>query len=445
MNKVFILDTNVVLSAAEGVYKFEKHDVVIPISVIEELDRFKKELSDTGRNARHFSRILDGFRARGSLKNGVIISPEQSDSGKIFVDFNADTSMLPTILASTVDNQILSTALKLKSERPKDNIIIVSKDSNLRIKSDVFGVQAEDFEADKIQRPDEIFCGFTKKTVTAEQVQAFYSQNRLSLEFGDREIYPNEYIVLESETPGNQPLLARYEPNEKVCKPIQRAVDGIYGIYPKNIEQTMAIDMLLDDSISLVTMIGGAGTGKTLLALASGLLKTTDEDQYNKLLVSRPIFPMGKDIGYLPGDIEDKLNPWMQPIYDNLDLLFGASQSNKQKRLGRSYQELLNQGILEVEPLTYIRGRSIPKVFLIVDEAQNLTHHEIKTILTRAGENTKVVLTGDPYQIDNPYLDASSNGLAYVIDRFKKQKVAAHITLSKGERSILATLAAEIL
>jgi PhoH-like ATPase len=221
--------------------------------------------------------------------------------------------------------------------------------------------------------------------------------------------------------------------------------DYVWGIYPRNLEQSFALDLLLDDDIKMVTLVGTAGTGKTLLAIAAGLEKTTDEARYQKLLVSRPIFPLGRDVGFLPGTLEEKLNPWMQPIFDNLELLLGGHGQGRGKRLSQSYHELISQGILEVEPLTYIRGRSIPNQYFIVDEAQNLTPHEIKTILTRAGDNTKVILTGDPYQIDNPYVDASSNGLTYVVERFRREAIGGHVTLVKGERSALATIAANLL
>ena len=221
--------------------------------------------------------------------------------------------------------------------------------------------------------------------------------------------------------------------------------EGVWGIYPRNLEQTFALEALLDDSIKLVTLSGGAGTGKTLLAIAAGLTKTTDEDEYHKLLVARPVFPLGKDLGFLPGDLDEKLNPWMQPIFDNLELLLAGGVHGRQKRMSKSYQELINQGMLQVEPLTYIRGRSLPNIYFVVDESQNLTPHEVKTILTRAGEGTKIVLTGDPYQIDNPYIDAENNGLTYVIEKFKNEKIAAHVTLQRGERSELATTAATLL
>ena len=236
-----------------------------------------------------------------------------------------------------------------------------------------------------------------------------------------------------------------YDKETDVVRLTENRVEGVWGIHSRNVEQAMALDALLDDSVRLVTISGQAGTGKTLMAIAAGLQKTTDEDVYQKLLVSRPVFPLGRDIGYLPGDLDEKLNPWMQPIFDNIELLLGGGVGGRQKRLSKSYQELINQGILAVEPLTYIRGRSIPNQFFIVDEAQNLTAHEVKTILTRAGEGTKIILTGDPYQIDNPYIDSQNNGLTYVIERFKDQPIAAHVTLSKGERSDLASIAADLL
>jgi len=256
---------------------------------------------------------------------------------------------------------------------------------------------------------------------------------------------PNHYIVLEDEKDPNQVVYGRFDVHSGVVQMLENHAEGVWGIYPRNIEQTFALAALLDDNIKLVTLSGNAGTGKTLLAIAAGLAKTTDEDEYHKLLVARPVFPLGKDIGFLPGDLEEKLNPWMQPIYDNLELLLSGGTHTRQKRLSKNYQELINQGMLQVEPLTYIRGRSLPNIFFVVDESQNLTPHEIKTILTRAGEGTKIVLTGDPYQIDNPYIDSQNNGLTYVIEKFRNQAIAAHVTLNRGERSELATTAATIL
>jgi PhoH-like ATPase len=239
--------------------------------------------------------------------------------------------------------------------------------------------------------------------------------------------------------------MGRYSRELDCIVPLLKPVEGLWGIFPKNAEQAFAMDALLNDDIKLVSLVGKAGTGKTLMAIAAGLVKTVDEGVFSRLLVSRPVFPLGKDIGFLPGDIEEKLNPWMQPIYDNVDFLFGATGSKGRRGAGKGCQELMNQGLLQIEPLTYIRGRTIPSQYLIVDESQNLTPHEIKTIVTRAGDGTKIVLTGDSFQIDNPYVDSANNGLVYLVDRFKDESIAAHITLSKGERSKLSELASNLL
>jgi PhoH-like ATPase len=256
---------------------------------------------------------------------------------------------------------------------------------------------------------------------------------------------PNQFVILEEENDSAQIVYGKFDAQEGVVRMLENQAEGVWGIYPRNIEQIFALEALLDDNIKLVTLSGNAGTGKTLLAIAAGLAKTTDEDEYHKLLVARPVFPLGKDIGFLPGDLDEKLNPWMQPIYDNLELLLSGGTHTRQKRLSKSYQELINQGMLQVEPLTYIRGRSLPNIYFVVDESQNLTPHEIKTILTRAGEGTKIVLTGDPYQIDNPYIDSTNNGISYVAEKFKDETLGAHVYLLKGERSPLADLASNVL
>jgi PhoH-like ATPase len=442
MKKVFILDTNILLNAPDSIFKFDDNDVVIPISVIEEIDTFKKDLSENGRNAREVSRILDKLRQRGTLSSGVKLFPERPDSGSIFIYLGHNMEILPELLADGTDNHILAIALTLQKQFGEGrNVIIITKDSNLRIKADAFGIQAEDFEADKVD-VDELYKGYSTHRVSADVINKFYTKRTLKLDF---ELAPNQFVILEEENDPSQFVYGVYDALEDQVRMLDPHSEGVWGIYPRNLEQTFALEALLDDNIKLVTLSGGAGTGKTLMAIAAGLAKTTDEDEYHKLLVARPIFPLGKDLGFLPGDLDEKLNPWMQPIYDNLELLLSGGLHTKQKRLSKSYQELINQGMLQVEPLTYIRGRSLPNIFFIVDEAQNLTPHEIKTILTRAGEGTKIVLTGDPYQIDNPYIDSQNNGLTYVIEKFKNEKIAAHITLMRGERSELATAAANLL
>ena len=297
------------------------------------------------------------------------------------------------------------------------------------------------FEADKVDI-SHLYTGIRSLKVNASAINDFYTDRELSIQDS---MLPNEFILLEEENDSSQYVYGVYDSDINKVKMIDSNTDSVWGIYPRNLEQTFGLSALLDDRVKLVTLTGGAGTGKTLLAIAAGLAKTTDEDIYQKLLVARPIFALGKDLGFLPGDLDEKLNPWMQPIYDSLDFLLSGGVPSRQKRMSKSYQELIDQGMLAVEPLTYIRGRSLPHSFFVVDESQNLTPHEIKTILTRAGEGTKVVLTGDPYQIDNPYIDSTNNGLTYVIERFKNSSIAAHVTFKQGERSELASLAAKYL
>jgi PhoH-like ATPase len=443
MKKVFILDTNVLLNSPDSIFKFDDNDVVIPISVIEEIDTFKKDQSETGRNAREVSRILDRLRTRGTLSSGVRLFEDRVDSGSLFVYLGHNMEIMPELLVDGTDNHILAIALTLQKQFGESRaVIVITKDSNLRIKSDAFGILAEDFEADKVDI-SHLYSGILNLKVDARTINEFYTKRQIKLD--GIEIMPNHYIVLEDEKDPNQVVYGRFDVHSGVVQMLENQAEGVWGIYPRNVEQTFALAALLDDNIKLVTLSGNAGTGKTLLAIAAGLAKTTDEDEYHKLLVARPVFPLGKDIGFLPGDLDEKLNPWMQPIYDNLELLLSGGTHTRQKRLSKSYQELINQGMLQVEPLTYIRGRSLPNIFFVVDESQNLTPHEIKTILTRAGEGTKIVLTGDPYQIDNPYIDSQNNGLTYVIEKFRNQPIAAHVTLNRGERSELATTAATIL
>jgi PhoH-like ATPase len=442
LKKNFVLDTNVILSNPMAIYSFDDNDVFIPISVIEEIDTFKKGLSETGRHARQFSRILDDLRTRGSLSSGITLFPDRSDSGKVFVSLQGDMNLLPSYFERKPDNLILSVGLQLKKSSSMP-VILITKDSNLRIKGDALGLSVEDYEADKVNI-EELYTGIAEFEVAPNLVKQFMQFGSLPMD--DYELSPNQYVILRDETDSLQFIYGKYDHVSGKLKNLSLGgKDHVWGIFPRNLEQNFALDLLLDDDVKLVTLVGTAGTGKTLLAIAAGLEKTTDESKYQKLLVSRPIFPLGRDLGFLPGTLEEKLNPWMQPIFDNLELLLGGATQGRQKRLSQSYHELINQGILEVEPLTYIRGRSIPNQYFIVDEAQNLTPHELKTILTRAGENTKIVLTGDPYQIDNPYVDAASNGLTYVVEKFKKEAIGGHISLVRGERSALATISASLL
>jgi PhoH-like ATPase len=440
--KVFVLDTNVLLHDPRALFSFEDNDVVIPIYVVEEIDTFKKDLSELGRNARQVSRYLDELREDGSLASGVKLDR----GGMLRV---ATTSWgLPEEVSMDrgQDSKIMAVALELTVESKKNGkrVMFITKDTNLRIRADAIGIATEDFEPERIA-VDDLYKGWQEIEVEGHLIDKFYADGSLVL---PEPFYaPNEYIVLKDKNKDSRTCMGRAildaETATSRLVPIDPLKAGVWGIRPKNREQHFALDALLDDNIKLVTMVGKAGSGKTLIAIAAGLAKVTEEQVFQRLLVSRPIFPLGRDIGYLPGDIEDKLNPWMQPIFDNVEFLMGLTQ--KEKKRGRSHKELIDLGVVQIEPLTYIRGRSIPSQYMIVDEAQNLTPHEVKTIISRAGEGTKIVLTGDPYQIDNPYVDQTNNGLVHVVNRFRNEKIAAHVVLQKGERSELAEIAANVL
>lgn len=440
MRKAFVLDTNVLLFDPQALFKFGNNDIVIPIVVVEEIDRFKREMSENGRHARLFSRLIDGMRSDGELSRGVKLP-----NGSILTVELGGIQPLPVDLPmDKADNRILALAISLKKEHPKRPVVFVTKDVNLRIKADALGIEAEDYEPSSVE-PEQLYSGTSILNVDAHLVDEFYQNKRLAYKDPAQPLRPNQYLILKDSTNPNHTAMGRYSRELDCIVPIFKPVEGLWGIFPKNAEQAFAIDALLNDDIKLVSLVGKAGTGKTLLAIAAGLSKTVDEGIYHRLLVSRPVFPLGKDIGFLPGDIEEKLNPWMQPIFDNIDFLFGTTGAKGRRGAGKGCQELMNQGLLQIEPLTYIRGRSIPQQYLIVDESQNLTPHEIKTIVTRAGDDTKIVLTGDSFQIDNPYVDSANNGLVYLVDRFKDEAISAHITLSKGERSKLSELASNLL
>ncbi len=452
MPTTFILDTNVLLHDARSIFKFDDGVVILPITVIEEIDKFKKDLSEIGRNAREVSRYLDQLRTQKRLSEGV---PINEGKGFLKVALIDETifDILPDFYSKHADDLILSVALKYSREIEGDKVIFVSKDINLRIRADAFGIHSEDYLAEAYE-VDELYTGYVSLEVTDERIGEFYKDKKLAIDQG---LIANQFVVLKGL---NTSALGKCDPlDSQVVIPLsEKSASNIYGIHGRNKEQRFALDLLLNDDIKLVSLLGSAGTGKTLLALAAGLYKTVEEGVYRRLLVSRPVYPMGKDLGYLPGDMDEKLRPWMQPIFDNIELLIGNMPSSKtgsgsasgSARLfvediqGR-FDDMRAMGILEVEALSYIRGRSIPNQYMIVDEAQNLTPHEMKTIITRAGEDTKIVLTGDIYQIDNPYIDAVSNGLAYVVEKFKNHKVAGTVRLAKGERSELANLAAELL
>jgi PhoH-like ATPase len=439
--KNLVLDTNVLLHDPRAIFNFEDNHVVIPIYVIEEIDGFKKELSERGRNAREVARILDSFRAKGRLSDGVAIGNE---GGVIRVAIGTRAMPDPLRTSQIADNFILAVALETRDAEPGIRTVLVTKDVNLRIRGDALGLWTADYDSEKIDI-QELYSGTVDLDVAPALIDKFYAEGSLASESvpGGAELFLNQFVMLRNAENPAQTALGRIDAKDRRIVPIKKLRDGVWGIRPRNKEQHYALELLLNDDIKLVTLVGKAGTGKTLIALAAGLQKVVEDAVFQKLLVSRPIFPLGRDIGFLPGDIEEKLNPWMQPIYDNVEFLLGIGKDGKKE--GRNYAELIDLGYIEIEPLTYIRGRSIPQQYMIVDEAQNLTPHEVKTIITRVGEGTKMVLTGDPYQIDNPYVDAANNGLTTVVERFKNQALAGHVTLTKGERSPLAELASNLL
>lgn len=433
--KNYVLDTNVLLHDPRAVYSFDDNNVVIPIYVIEEIDTFKKDQSELGRNARTIARLLDEHRADGGLSR-----PQPLDNGgTVRVALSKNPPKNVSADSRNMDQRILELALEVAAEDRSTPTILVTKDVNMRIRGDALGLVTVDYEPEQISI-EELYPGNREVAVDPAVIDTLYAEGAATVP--GEQLHPNEYVLLRDDASGKSALGKADKATGKVIG-IKKLRDGVWGIKPRNKEQHYALDLLLNDDIKLVTLVGKAGTGKTLLALAAGLQKVTEEQSFHKLLVSRPIFPLGRDIGYLPGDIEEKLNPWMQPIYDNLELLLGLNRTDKKD--GRSYAELMDLGFVEIEPLTYIRGRSLPNVFMIVDEAQNLTPHEVKTIITRAGEGTKIILTGDPYQIDHPYIDSSNNGLTTVAERFKPEAIAGHVTLTKGERSQLAELATHLL
>ena len=432
--KNYILDTNVLLHDPNSLVNFKENNVLVPIEVIEEIDRFKRESTELGRNARTVSRMLDGFRGEGSLSAGV----ELPNGGKLKIAFHKD-GLVEGFAKDSVDNRILALAAHIQKTQPKNATILVSKDINLRIKADAIGVMAEDYETDRVFITD-LYTGMVDLTVSAEKITAFRAKGEFALA-GGKNYFPNEYCTLTDEANPKKAALAKVDATGTKLVPILDCREGVWGIKPRNREQHFALDALLDDRIKLVTLMGKDGTGKTLIAMAAGLKRVVNDREFRRLVVARPTISMGKELGFLPGSLEEKLAPWMQPIHDALEMLSDLNMGHDHRRAA----DLMRSGSIVVEALSYIRGRSIANQFMIIDEAQNLTPLEAKTIITRVGSGTKIVFTGDPYQIDNPYVDSSSNGFNYIVSRFRDQAIAAHIELQKGERSELAELAANIL
>jgi len=429
--KVFIIDTNVFIHKYDAILSFRDSEIVVPLWVLEELDKLKTYSDERGRNARHAIRFLDSITKHGDPTSG-----SKMENGSILrVALHYDDNIEIGLDRSRPDNKIILTALTIKN-RDGRRVFFVSQDINARVKASALGLKAVDYEKQKVNFA-ELYSGYRGANIGSDSYQ-FFSQEEF-LNWKDT-LNPNEFVVLEDKE-HDEPLLGRYNGRDGGLDLVSELPGAISGIHPLNMEQRMALELLLDDTVKLVTLVGKAGTGKTLLAIAAGLKKVFDDSAYGRMLISRPIVPLGKDIGYLPGAKEEKLSHWMQPLFDNLEFILSV---HKRPNL-KSVDAIISSNMVEIEAITYIRGRSLPNQFIIIDEAQNLSPHEIKTIVSRAGEGTKVVLTGDPYQIDSPYLDASSNGLTYLVEAFKGQRIYGQVLLEHTERSPLAELAAELL
>ena len=448
--KIYVLDTNVYLTDYEALYKFGTGDIVIPLKVLEEIDKQKKRQDGVGLNARNFIRVLDELRAKGNLNKGVRI-----DKGLGIVRAKpSQLSVLPEDFDKSLpDNAILSCALSEQQESPTKRVVVVSLDINLRVRCDALGLDCESYtENQVVKKSNDIFTGFSKLLIDDQMIDRFYNGEEIFLESDDntKEYKPNQFVMLVSSSNEKKTGMARFVAFNKPLLKVKEYVKGregtVFGLTPKNKEQQMALNLLMDEDVPVVTMMGSAGTGKTLLAIAAALehvinREGEDSQKYEKIIVSRSVMPMGKDIGFLPGTMEEKMAPWVAPIQDNLDTLF-SNKANKGLDPLEHYKE---KGIIQVEALTYIRGRSLNNAFIIIDECQNMNIHEIKTVLTRVGENTKIVLTGDIEQIDNTYLNETNNGFTYAVEKLKHSELTGHVTLTRGERSKVASLAARLL
>ena len=437
--KVFVLDTNVILHDSSCIHQFDEHDVVVPITVLEELDQFKKGNGTLNFHAREFARALDGLSTDRIFNGGLELGPGK---GKIRIQlekaFHED--LVLSFSAAKSDHHILNAAYQIARRSTAKQVILVTKDVNLRMKAKAIGLLAQDYTTDHVKDVSALYKGHRlREDVPSSVVQRLYEApfSVASAEAGvEPAPAPHEYFILRN---GKESALATFDAAEERLRRVDRV--AAYGVTPRNAEQTFALDALLDVDIPLVTISGKAGTGKTLLALAAALERRR---QYRQILLARPIVPLSnRDIGYLPGDIQSKVDPYMQPLYDNLSVIQNqyAATDNKHRRIAK----LLEDEKLIIEALSYIRGRSLSRTYFIVDEAQNLTPHEVKTIITRAGEDTKVVFTGDIFQIDHPYLDSESNGLSHLIEKMQGQPLYAHVNLEKGERSRLAEMASDLL
>ena len=432
--KTYVLDTSVYLTDSNCINSFGSNDIVIPLKVLEEIDKHKKRQDSVGSQARSIIRNLDALRDKGSLSKGVRI-----DKGMGIVRVASYNPLcLPDDLdLDDSDNQIIATALSEQEQAPqRRKVVVVSRDINMRVKCDALGLMTEDYQAEQVVENSEgLYTGRAEILVDEQVIDQFYSGQDVLISKDEHVLYPNQFIMMISSSNDKKTALGRFIDYNTPLKRIIKSSAKVWSTNPRNKEQQFAFELLMDPEVPVVSLVGKAGSGKTLLALAAGLEQTFNKNSlYKKIVVTKPVEPVGKDIGFLPGTMEDKMMPWLAPIQDNLQFLMGDDKA--------TLEMYMDKGQIEVEAMTFIRGRSISNAFIVIDEVQNMTQHEIKTVLTRVGEGTKIVLTGDIEQIDNVYIDATNNGLSYVVERLKEESLTGHVTLLKGERSKVATIAA---
>jgi|TARA_Y100000310_G_scaffold112746_1_gene111251 PhoH-like ATPase len=440
--KNYVLDTSVYLTDAESIFKFNNHDIFIPLKVLEEIDKHKKRQDLVGINARKIIRILDELRTKGNLQKGIRINKGKGLITVMSYETLKDAVFPPDLDLRIPDHVIIATATAVRELHRNRKTIVVSRDVNMRVICDSIGIGAEDYITEKaVSTSEELFQGFVEHLVDDAVIDRFYGGEPILIAQDELEEvwYPNQYVMMVSNANPKKSALARFYGHHIPLKKVVHTNIPDWKINSRNKEQAFAIDLLMDPTVKVISLVGRAGSGKTLLSISAALQQTIGlrENIYSRMIVSRPVQPMGKDIGFLPGSLEEKMLPWLMPIQDNLQFLLGGDKS--------ALELYIDKGKIEIEALTYIRGRSISNAFIIIDEAQNLTMHEVKTIITRVGEGTKIVLTGDIEQIDNAYVNETSNGLAHAVEKFKEFPITGHVTFKKGERSEVATLASKVL
>ena len=431
--KTYVLDTSVYLTDANCIRSFKNNDIVVPLKVLEEIDKHKKRQDSVGSQARAIIRKLDELRTKGSLLKGTRI---EKGLGILRVGSYNPLCLPDDLDLEDSDNQIIATALsEQESVSRSRKVVVVSRDINMRVKCDALGLLTEDYQAEQVVENSEgLYTGRVEILVDEQDIDKFYDNKEIFINENKTTLYPNQFVMLISNSNEKKTALARFKNDLTPLKKIIPSNTRIWNTIPRNKEQQFALELLMDPQIPVVSLVGKAGSGKTLLALAAGLEQTFENNIYKKIVVTKPVEPVGKDIGFLPGTMEEKMMPWLAPIQDNLQFLMGDDKA--------TLDLYMEKGKIEVEAMTFIRGRSISNAFIVIDEVQNMTQHEIKTVLTRVGEGTKIVLTGDIEQIDNVYIDATNNGLSYVVERLKQEQITGHVTLLKGERSKVATIAA---